>query len=310
MLKTKKRIGISIGDLNGIGLELALKNHEIISQLVQPLYFVDRELVENGADLLKIKVPDNFQTINKIERIFEIKPAEISAESGLYSFSSFKTAVEFAKNREIFGIATLPINKESWKKAGIKYSGHTSALRDFFQQDAIMLMGAKDLWVALYTEHISLAEVQKFIKRESLEKFFRIIARDFKNKFDQIGVLALNPHAGDGGVCGNDEPEIELAINNINRELNINLFSKPLIPDIAFTPRMREKYKFYIAMYHDQGLIPLKTLYFDEAINISINLPILRTSVGHGTAFDIAYKFARELNSKSYINSIEWFKKF
>ncbi len=303
----KKRIGISIGDLNGIGLELAIKNHEIISQFVQPIYFVDRELVEQGADLLKIQVPHNFQTINKINKLFEIKPAEISAESGLYSFNSFKIAVEFAQNREIFGISTLPINKESWKKAGIKYSGHTSALRDFFKQDAIMLMGAKDLWIALYTEHISISEIQQYIKHELLENFLRIIARDFINKFNNIAVLALNPHAGDGGVCGNDEPEIELAINNINHELNKNLFSKPLIPDIAFTPRMREKYKLYVAMYHDQGLIPLKTLYFDDAINISINLPILRTSVGHGTAFDIAYKIDRELNSKSYINSIKWF---
>jgi 4-hydroxythreonine-4-phosphate dehydrogenase len=302
----KKRVAISIGDLNGIGLELALINHKNISQIVEPIYFIDRDLLELGSDLLKIEIPKSLKNINGIGKNFNIEAGKVSAESGLYSFNSFKSAVESAKNGDVFGISTLPINKESWKLAGIKYSGHTSALRHFFNQKAIMVMGANDLWVALYTEHISLSEIPKFVKREFLEPFLRIIWLEFKNKFNKIAVLALNPHGGDGGVCGNDEVEIEQAVLNINREIGFDFFSRPLVPDIAFTPRMRNEFKFYISMYHDQGLIPLKTLYFDESINISINLPILRTSVGHGTAFDIAYKNNRILNSKSYINSIVW----
>ncbi|HHD80747.1 MAG TPA: 4-hydroxythreonine-4-phosphate dehydrogenase, partial [Campylobacterales bacterium] len=119
-------------------------------------------------------------------------------------------------------------------------------------------------------------------------------------------------HAGDDGVLGDEEKiiikAIDKATKTIKKESNTNnlLFTNPLVPDVAFTPNVRKNYKYFVAMYHDQGLIPLKALYFDEGINISLNLPIVRTSVDHGTAFDIAYK-GIELNSLSYINAIKYF---
>ena len=117
-----------------------------------------------------------------------------------------------------------------------------------------------------------------------------------------IAVLGLNPHAGDHGVLGDEECFIEAAIKEVNTQIGKEVFVGPIVPDIAFTPRFRERYSMIAAMYHDQGLAPLKALYFDEGINVSLGLPIIRTSVDHGTAFDIAYKNIASL--QSYINAI------
>jgi len=121
----------------------------------------------------------------------------------------------------------------------------------------------------------------------------------------KIAVLGLNPHASDNGVLGNEEVEIFKAIKNANKELDKEVFKGPMVPDTIFSPKSRENYKYFVAMYHDQGLAPLKALYFDQSVNVSLNLPIVRTSVDHGTAFDIAYKDNRVLNTKSYINAIK-----
>jgi 4-hydroxythreonine-4-phosphate dehydrogenase len=115
--------------------------------------------------------------------------------------------------------------------------------------------------------------------------------------------LGLNPHAGDNGVLGDEEREIEDAIATANAEIGKELFYGCIVPDVAFTPAFRKNFTYYIALYHDQGLAPLKALYFDESINISLNLPIIRTSVDHGTAFDIAY--TNQAKTRSYINAIQ-----
>jgi 4-hydroxythreonine-4-phosphate dehydrogenase len=165
-------------------------------------------------------------------------------------------------------------------------------------------MGTPEMYVALFTEHIPLRKVADEVQHEKLHIFLKnlLVA---KPDLERVGVLGLNPHSGDGGVLGNEERIIENVVRDLNREIGREIFSEPLVPDIAFTPHMRAKYKFYVAIYHDQGLIPLKTLYFHESINISLNLPIVRTSVGHGTAFDIAYKKDRVLDGRSYINAIK-----
>jgi 4-hydroxythreonine-4-phosphate dehydrogenase len=296
-----RRIAISIGDLNGVGFEIALKSHDLIAQNFQPTYFLSREMAEKGAELLKTKLPKNFQTV-EFGNSFEIEKGKISAESGKYSFDSFKNGVDFVKSGEAEAIVTLPISKEAWHLANVKYSGHTDALRDFFKSDAIMMMGTPEMYVLLFTEHIPLKKVIENIKSEKLELFFENVVSEI-GKDEKIGVLGLNPHAGDGGVLGSEESEILKAINSINQKVG-DIFSKPLVPDVAFTKSMREKYRFFVAMYHDQGLAPLKALYFDEVINVSLNLPIRRVSVGHGTAFDIAYRGIA--NNKSYLNSIKY----
>jgi len=165
-----------------------------------------------------------------------------------------------------------------------------------------MMLGCKKMFVGLFTEHIPLRKVAKKINEKDLTKFLI----DYYNnvKSDNIGVLGLNPHASDNGVLGNEEVEIFKAIKNANTILEKKVFKGPLVPDIAFSPMSRKNYTYFVAMYHDQGLAPLKALYFDESINVSLNLPIIRTSVDHGTAFNIAYK-NEKLNTKSYINAIK-----
>lgn len=297
----KKNIAISLGDLNGIGLQLALQNHKKISKICNPIYCIDKKLLNQGAKLLNIKIPKDFNTYGEYSN-FSINPGKVCSKSGLFSYNSFLNAIKLTKNNDAHAICTLPINKESWKSAQISYVGHTDMLRDIFQKDAIMMLGCSKMYVALFTEHIPLKKVAKTIKTNKVLKFLLDLYKCLDKPKTKIAVLALNPHAGDNGVLGDEDFKIKKAIKKANKLLKDNIFEIQ-VPDIAFTHNNRKKYKYFAAMYHDQGLIPLKALYFDQSINVSLNLPIIRTSVDHGTAFDIAYK-KQKVNSKSYINAI------
>ncbi len=297
-----KRVAISIGDLNGIGVELALANHHIIKEMVEPLYVIDDEMLQRASNLLEIEIPIDFKTTSPKAKLFEITPSTISAMSGAYSYASFVEAVALAREGKVDAIVTLPIHKKAWEEAGVEYKGHTDALRDFFKADAIMMLGCEEMFVALYTEHIPLKDVSSSINTKDLSRFLVDFYRAIRPT-QRVAVLGLNPHAGDGGVLGDEERIITQAIDDAHQTLNTTIFSSPLVPDVAFTPHIRANYTHYIAMYHDQGLAPLKALYFDEGINISLNLPILRTSVDHGTAFDRAYRGA-DISPLSYINAV------
>jgi len=305
----KEKVAISIGDLNGIGLQLALENHNKIKEMVDPIYCIDRAMLEQASKLLNIPIPNDFNSVDRVAKPFTITPSKITKESGVYSFASFLKAVEMSKTLEVDGIMTLPIHKKAWELAGVSYKGHTDALREFFFAPAIMMLGCPKMFVALYTEHIPLCQVADDIKDIDKLSYFLI---DFYNsisinKGEQIGLLGLNPHAGDGGVLGDEEKYIEEAREIAHREIGKEVYTTPLVPDVAFTPNSRKKFRYFVAMYHDQGLAPLKALYFDEGINISLNLPINRTSVDHGTAFDIAYQGV-ELNNLSYLNAIDYLR--
>ena len=302
MSKEKSKIAISIGDLNGIGVELALTTHDKITKYCDPVYCINKNMLKKASKELGINIPKNFNTFN-IKGEFEIKPGQVTKKSGKYSFDSFYQAIDLARKKEVDAIVTLPINKEAWNKAGIKYKGHTEVLRDFFGENAIMMLGCKKMFVALYTEHCALKKVPKQIEEKALSKFLLDFYKSVKA--DNIAVLGLNPHASDNGVLGNEEVEIFKAIKNTNKQLGKDIFKGPLVPDTAFSPMSRKNYKYFVAMYHDQGLAPLKALYFDQSINVSLNLPIIRTSVDHGTAYDIAYKKDVKLNAKSYINAVK-----
>jgi len=308
----KKKIAISIGDLSGIGIQLALENHDAVSKIVTPVYCIDKTMLEQAAQKLNVSIPNDFQTIENIAPSFEIETGVVSKESGAYAYASFVKAVELARKKEVDAVCTLPIHKKAWELAGVKYKGHTDALRDFFDAEAIMMLGCDKMYVALFTEHIPLKEVANAINEKDLTRFLVDFYHTAKPT-STVAVLGLNPHAGDDGVLGDEETIIQRAIDNANSTLTdwccegTTPYSSPLVPDVAFTPNVRKNYTHYIAMYHDQGLAPLKALYFDEGINVSLNLPILRTSVDHGTAFDIAYKGVT-LNNLSYINAIKYIR--
>ncbi|WP_457598536.1 4-hydroxythreonine-4-phosphate dehydrogenase [Hydrogenimonas sp.] len=301
MPSMKPRIAVSIGDPNGIGPEIALKGHAGVAALCEPLYFVGFDLLSDAAKRLGIEIPENFNHTSPAAAV-PIRPGIATAEGGAYSFSSFKKAVESVRREECEAVVTLPINKEAWMRAGIRYKGHTDALRDFFKKEAIMMLGCEKLYVALYTEHIPLREVPGRVERGRLLRFLLDLHRE--TAAERIGVLGLNPHAGDRGVLGDEERIVEEAIEEANDRLSAAVFEGPLVPDIAFSPRVRSRYRYLVAMYHDQGLAPLKALYFDESINVSLNLPIVRTSVDHGTAYDIAYLPNRTLSLTSYIEAV------
>ena len=305
----RKKIAISIGDLNGIGIQLALENHNTIKKSVEPIYCIDKEMLEQASKLLNIPIPKDFMTIEEIAPYFTIEPAKVTKESGKYAFSSFEKAVSLTKNREVEGVMTLPIHKKAWELANIEYKGHTDALRDFFMADAIMMLGCPAMYVALYTEHIPLQQVSKEVQNvEKLSSFlidFYHAIEDNLREDEQVALLGLNPHAGDDGVLGDEEKSIIEATKQANTKINKEIYTQPLVPDVAFTPNSRKNYRYFVAMYHDQGLAPLKALYFDEGINVSLNLPIKRSSVDHGTAFDIAYKGAK-LNNLSYLNAVRY----
>lgn len=298
-MSTLKRIAISIGDLNGIGFEIALKAHNDVIKLCHPIYCISRSMATQAAEHLDMPLPEDFEC-HEIAGEFTIEPGLVSAKSGRYSFESFISAVELAKDGIVDAITTLPIHKEAWMLAGITYVGHTDALRDIFQCNAIMMLGCDKLYIPLYTEHIPLREVASHIQTKPLVSF--LLQLHETTNHSPIAVLGLNPHAGDHGVLGDEECFIEAAIQQANIHIGKEVFVGPVVPDIAFTPRFRERYSMIAAMYHDQGLAPLKALYFDEGINVSLGLPIIRTSVDHGTAFDIAYKNIASL--QSYINAI------
>ncbi|WP_428023595.1 4-hydroxythreonine-4-phosphate dehydrogenase [Arcobacter sp.] len=296
-----QKIAISIGDLNGIGLQIALEAHEKIKKICKPIYCINKDLLKEGAKLLDLDIPKDFE-LEKVKGKFIIKPGTVTKEAGAYSFDSFTTAIKLASKKKVDAIVTLPINKESWNKADVHYKGHTEVLRDYFGKDAIMMLGCPKLFVALYTEHIALRKVAKKIDEDKLLNFLLDFYKNVKQS--NIAVLGLNPHASDNGVLGDEEIHIIKAIKKANKQLGENIFKGPLVPDTAFSPMNRKNYNYYVCMYHDQGLAPLKALYFEESINVSLNIPIIRTSVDHGTAFDIAYK-KNKVSLKSYINAVK-----
>lgn len=230
-----------------------------------------------------------------------IVPGQITAQSGEFSFQSLKKACELGVNEEIHSIVTAPVSKEALHKAGYNFNGQTEVLQEFLahnNQKAEMLFVAKDFRVLLLTRHLALKEINitkemLIDKISNLDKFFRDKLGINEPKF---ALCALNPHAGENGIMGREEIEIlqpavnELRVNGIN-------ITEPLPADTLFITAAKNylnniypPYDCYIAMYHDQGLIPIKTVASDKTVNMTIGLDVIRTSPCHGTAFDIAGK--------------------
>ncbi|MCK9472491.1 4-hydroxythreonine-4-phosphate dehydrogenase [Sulfurimonas sp.] len=296
----KAHIAVSVGDLNGVGIEIALKAHKEVLAFCTPLYCINSAMLHQAAELLDAEIPADF-VLHEVEGNFKIKKGCVDKNSGRYSYDSFVSAIKLCENKEADAVVTLPIHKEAWMLEGIKYKGHTDLLRDYFKKDAIMMLGCEKMFVALFTEHIPLKDVASSVGYKKLKQFFLDLHKSIPK--ERVAVLGLNPHAGDNGVLGDEELKITKAIKSANKKIGFEQFIGPVVPDTAFTPNFREKFRYFVAMYHDQGLAPLKALYFDESINVSLNLPIIRTSVDHGTAFDIAYK--GKASTLSYINAIK-----
>ena len=310
-----KKVAISIGDINGVGAEIALKAHSEISKIIKPVYFVDLGVMECASKILKMPIPRDFeiseiapfcsQSVREsIKQNALICPAQVTKESGEYSFISFKNAVQCVERGEMDAILTLPINKFAWKCAGIDFIGHTEFLRAHFGS-GIMMLGCNEMFVALFTDHIPLNAVASHIKFNAVRDFLLSFHTHFS--FESALVLGLNPHAGDGGVLGSEDEIIQKALDSANMTLGAEIYKGVVAPDSAFRAQNRKKFKVFVAMYHDQGLSVLKALYAEKSINITLGIPILRVSVEHGTGFDIAYKGVASVDS--YIEAVRFIAK-
>ncbi len=298
------RIAISVGECTGIGPELALKCAacpQVVDRCV-PLVYGPAAVVGRIAGILSLPCPEvggSSSDKPAIVDVGEVKqnqvhPGEFDATTGAASFSAVILAVQAALGGEVDAVVTGPIQKEAWHLAGIHYPGHTELLAEkTATADYCMMLTSETISCVLATVHIAYADVPNQLSSENVLRAIRLGADALTRRHGRparVGVCALNPHAGENGLFSHGEETefIEPAIDAA-RQLEIDV-TGPLSPDTAFTAAMRERFDVYVCMYHDQGLIPLKALSFDEAVNVTLGLPIVRTSVDHGTAMDIAWQ--------------------
>jgi 4-hydroxythreonine-4-phosphate dehydrogenase len=264
---------------------------------------------EHFGKLLGEKV--SFQEIDEVKKglppgIFLINVCQFDygydkKETGLCQLEYLKRAIADAKEGKISCLVTLPVNKYLINLNEKEFFGHTEYLaKSFSVKNYAMMLFNEHLRVVLLTTHIPLSEVPKHIKSEKILEKLKLINKHFPEA--KICVCALNPHAGEGGLIGSEEAEIERAVF-IAKELGIKAFG-PIPSDTAFYRTIKGEFDIVLALYHDQGLIPVKLTDFESAVNLTLGLPIIRTSPAHGTAYEIAGKGIA--STKSFRKSVEW----
>ncbi|MEO8234405.1 MAG: 4-hydroxythreonine-4-phosphate dehydrogenase PdxA [Flavobacterium sp.] len=307
-------VGISIGDLNGIGSEVILKSFEdsrmlelctpIIFANVKILSFLKKELrLEaplHGIDRLDQMVIGKINVLNVWKEGVNINYGQLDNEVGKYAIKSFVAATKALKDGDIDVLVTAPISKSNIQAEDFKFPGHTDYLDQELEGDALMFMIQDNLRVGLLTDHVPLSEVAKHLTEELIRKKIKTINKsliqDFGIRKPKIAVLGLNPHSGDNGVIGDEEDKvIKPTLKKIFDEGT--LVFGPFSADGFFGSNQYENYDAVIATYHDQGLIPFKTLSFGKGVNYTAGLNKVRTSPDHGTAFEIAGKGIADNNS-------------
>lgn len=307
-------VGISIGDLNGIGSEVILKTFEDarMLELCTPVIFANVKILSFIKKTLELTAP--LHGIDKIDQLVvgKINVLNVWREGvdlnfgknddtvGKYAIKSFTAATKALKDNQIDVLVTAPINKYNIQSEDFKFPGHTDYLNQELEGNALMLMVQDNLRVGLLTDHVPVNEVAKHLTEklivQKIETIKQSLIQDFGINKPKIAVLALNPHAGDNGVIGKEEDEIV-------RPTLKKLFDKgtlvfgPFAADGFFGSSQYEKYDAVLATYHDQGLIPFKTLSFGNGVNYTAGLNKVRTSPDHGTAYEIAGKGLADYNS-------------
>jgi 4-hydroxythreonine-4-phosphate dehydrogenase len=314
-------IGISCGDLNGIGLELIIKTFSDtrILELCTPVIFASNKTI----NFYRKSIPEinfNYQHAKELNRLnikqvnvfncweeeTAINPGQLTESAGKYAVLSLQAAVSALKQKQIEGLVTAPIHKKNIQSAEFSFSGHTPYLKNAFGvNDVVMMLCAGNFRVALVTEHIPVSDIAKNITREAIVSKLVImnksLQRDFGIDKPRIAVLGLNPHAGDEGLVGNEEETIIKPAIKDAKNSNI-LAVGPYSADAFFARRYHDRFDAVLAMYHDQGLIPFKALATGEGVNFTAGLPAVRTSPDHGVAFDIAGK--NKADTSSFIAAI------
>jgi 4-hydroxythreonine-4-phosphate dehydrogenase len=302
-------IGISCGDINGIGIELIIKtvSDTRLLDICTPVIFASNK----ALNFYRKSVPEinfNFSTIKEANRVnhkqvnlfscwedeVAIVPGQLTDIGGKYAVLSLVTAAQALKEGKIDGLVTAPIHKKNTQSQEFNFTGHTPYLKNLFGvQDVLMFMVADNMRVGLVTEHVPVNEIAKHITREAILSKLQLMNNSLKKDFlinkPKIAVLGLNPHAGDEGLIGKEEDDIIRPAIKEAKQRDIFCFG-PYSPDAFFAHGSHEKFDAVLAMYHDQGLIPFKSLAFGEGVNYTAGLNGVRTSPDHGVAFDIAGK--------------------
>lgn len=311
----KPVIGITCGDINGVGTELIIKtfaDHRVLEQCT-PVIFASNKLI----NFYKKSVPEahfNYQSIKDLSKVnhkqinifncweedVTITPGQLNEIGGKYAVKSLLAAAQALKEGHIEGIVTAPIHKKNVQSGEFNFTGHTPFLKEIAKaKDVLMLLYADNLRVALVTEHVPVKSIAQHITKDNIlskvNLLHQSLRRDFGIDKPKIAVLGLNPHAGDEGLVGNEEEQIiKPAIKEAKQTM---LAFGPYSADAFFARRSYLQFDAVLAMYHDQGLIPFKTIAVGEGVNFTAGLPFVRTSPDHGTAFDIAGKNKADITS-------------
>jgi len=314
--KEIKKIIITAGDPAGIGLDLCV-------QLAFKKFPVNITVIGNVRALKErayfykknITIKKNLSThqgngnLNVINIPFEkdVVPGKIESKNSIAQLSGLKLAAEECLKNNFDALVTLPINKKALNSSPNIFTGHTEFISKICNTlgDEIMLLTNKNLKVALVTTHLALKNVPKSITKKILRKKLHVLNEQLINKFNiknpRISVTGLNPHAGEDGEFGDEEIKIIAPVLNELKAEGINLIG-PIPADTAFTKKYLDKTDCFLAMYHDQGLSAFKALSFGKGINVTIGIPIIRTSVDHGTGLDIVE--SNKINASSFFESI------
>ena len=313
------RIAITMGDPAGVGPELCLRllADKSVRQYCHPVVFGDMLALSSVANRCQLPHPQKVIASSEFTHQFEVtrpmvvdfdlikasqlKRGEVNEHTGSASFQLIEAAIESALTNKVDAVATGPINKQAWQMAGIKYPGHTELFADRAPTDRFcMMMTAPAFSCSLVTTHVGYQEVPDLLATDRILEVIHLthqaLTRICEHK-PKLVTLGLNPHAGEGGLFGKREEErIILPAVRQAQSQGIDI-EGPIPPDTAFLPWRRDDTDGYICMYHDQGLIPFKALNFDTGVNITLGLPLVRTSVDHGTALDIAWQGKADASS-------------
>ncbi|MGC4129760.1 MAG: 4-hydroxythreonine-4-phosphate dehydrogenase PdxA [Bergeyella sp.] len=323
----KIRVGISVGDFNGIGPEIIMKalKDKNITDFFTPVIFGSGKLFTYQKNIFKLNINFNYITeasqaqggklnmVNLWKDNVNVDLGTPTEESTRMAIDSLESATNALMNGDVDVLVTAPINKDEMMKLGFKHAGHTGFLEEKAGKKGLMFMITDNLKVAVSTHHIPVAQVAENISKEKLKKQLKILNQTLKEDFriekPKIAVLGLNPHAGDGGAIGREE--IEIIQPCIDELFNSGIMAfGPYPADSFFQPEKYGAFDAVLAMYHDQGLTPFKTLAYEEGVNYTAGLPFVRTSPDHGTAYDIAGKnLADEQSfSEAIFKAIEIFR--
>lgn len=292
----KPRIGITIGDPSGIGPEIVIKSllDKEISRICNPVIIGSKIILESHyrklwAQIKSVSIFD-MPLLSKNSIVL----GKMSADSGKLAYQYIAKGVELVTSGKIDALATAPVSKEAIQKAGYNFYGHTELLAELTKsKNVAMCMLNKEIKTVQVTRHIAFADVPRKITKNSLvttiQLGHKMMCELFKIRNPKIVVCALNPHAGENGIFGNEEQNVIIpALKSISKQ-GINVVG-PYPADIVFHPKTRKQYDLIVGLYHDQVMIPLKAINPDTIVNLTVGLPFIRTSPGHGTAFDIAGK--------------------